>query len=235
MSSKSQEDVAAYINYFRSEHESLLCLEKRLHRKLLVVAMLSALAKGRYPHGKDTANFIKLIETYADWPYATSVSVPQLEMKIKKRGGATASGLSGNFVEDLSHRYADLHDPLNLGEILRLGIDPRPEDILPNSPTQEEERLVENTKHSSLLYLYRCKLVHEFREQGHGMEFDQQDASPYYHLMANPDDHSDTIELVYPLQWFLDLPLAILVGLEKHYIDTGDNPLNSYNFGSPWR
>ena len=28
-----------------------------------------------------------------------------------------------------------------------------------------------------------------------------------------------TIELVYPTQWFLDLPLPILTGLETHYME----------------
>ncbi len=236
MSSKIQDDVATYISHFRSEHEKLLRLEERLHRKLLVVAMLSALAEGRYPSVRgDKAKFVKLIETYSDWPDATSVSVSQLEMQIKIRGGATVSGLSENFVEGLSRRHADWHDRRNRGDIPRLGIDPKPEDILPKSPTQEEKNLVEGTKHSSLLYRYRCKLVHEFREPGHGFEFDQRDASPYYHSMTELDGHSETIELVYPTQWFLDLPLPILTGLETHYIDTGTNPFDSYNFGSPWR
>ncbi len=198
--------------------------------------VLSALAEGRYPSVRgDRAKFVKLIETYSDWPDATSVSVPQLEMQIKIRGDATASGLSENFVEGLSRRHADWHDRRNRGDIPRLGIDPKPEDILPKSPTQEEKNLVEGTKHSSLLYRYRCKLVHEFREPGHGIEFDERDASPYYHGMMDTDGRGKTIELVYPTQWFLDLPLPILTGLETHYIDTGINPFNSYNFGSPWR
>ena len=148
--------------------------------------------------------------------------------------GATASGLSENFVEDISCRHADLHGPCSRGHILGLDIDPTPEDLLPKSPTEEEKQLVEGTKHSSLLYRYRCKLVHEFRKPGHGFEFDQRHPSPYYHSTTNRDDQSDMIELVYPRQWFLDLPLSILTGLETHYIDAGINPYDSYNFGSPW-
>jgi len=235
MSCKLQDDIEAYITHFRCEHEKLLCLKERLHRKLLVVAMLSALAEGRYPRVRgDKAKFVRLIETYSDWPDATSVSVGQLEMQIKKRGDATAAGLSKNFVEGLLGRNKDWHDRRNRGAIPRPGIDPKPEDILPNSPTQEEKKLVEGTKHSSLLYLYRCKLVHEFREPGHGFEFDQRDRLPYYHSMTHLNDDSETLELVYPTQWFLDLPLPILTELKAYYIEKGTNPFDSYRFGSPW-
>ena len=163
-------ECAAYICHFRSEHKKLLRLKDPLHRKLLVVAVLSALAEGRYPSvDGDKTKFVKLIETYSKWRNATSVSVSQLEMQIKKRGGATASGLSKNFVDDISCRHADLHGPRSQGRIPGLDIDPTPEDLLPKSLTKEEKDLVEGTKHSSLLYRYRCKLVHEFREPGHGV------------------------------------------------------------------
>ena len=99
----------------------------------------------RYPgvHRRDKAKFVKLIETYSKWPDATSVSISQLGMQIKNRRGATASGLSENFVEDISCRHADLHGPCSRGHILGLDIDPTPEDLLPKSPTEEEIQLVE--------------------------------------------------------------------------------------------
>lgn len=236
MSSKIQTDIATYFGHFRSEYEKLLCLEERLHRKLLVVAMLGALAEGRYPKVRaDKAKFVKLIETYADWPDATSVSVPQLEMKIKESHGAAASKLSADFVDGLSDRMAKWHGRRNRNEIPRLGIDPKPEDILPESPTQEERQFVAGMKHSSLLYRYRCTLMHEFREPGGGFEFDQREKEPYYHSMMDLESKGVTMELVYPTQWFLDLPLPILNRLETHYIDSDINPYDSYAFGSPWR
>lgn len=227
--------LSTYINHFRSEHKKLLHLEHPLHSKLLVVAILSALAEGRYPNLQgDKKKFVNLIETYADWPDATSVSVSQLEMQIKNYD-TVPCGLSENFINGLSRRQAEWHDRRNRGKIPRLGIDPKPEDILPESPTQKEKRLVEDMKHTSLLYHYRCKLVHEFREPGSAFEFDKRDETPYYHSMMDIESDSETMELVYPTQWFLNLPPPILDGLETYYIETGTNPYDSYNFGSPWR
>jgi hypothetical protein len=138
MASEHKNNVATYIGHFRAEHRKLLRLEDRLYRKLLVVTMLGALGEGRYPTVPGSkAKFIKLIETYSDWPDATSVSIPQLEMWIEKHGGdRSEAGLSEDFVEGLSHRYAQWDDRRNRGEIPRLGIDPKPEDILPKSPTR---------------------------------------------------------------------------------------------------
>lgn len=235
MTSKLQDEIATYIGHFRTEHKKLFLLKERLHRKVLVVTIISALAEGRYPCiSSDKAKFVKLIEAYSGWEDAASVSISQMEMQIEIRGDATAVGLSESFVNGLSRRAADWHDRCNRGDIPRLGIDPKPADILSQSPTQEEIEITEGAKHSSLLYRYRCKLVHEFREPGHGFEFDERDTSPYYHSMTNLDDDSETIELVYPTQWFLNLPLPILMGLKTYYIDTDTNPYDSYNFGSPW-
>ena len=235
MPSNLQDEISAYIRYFRSEHEKLLRIEERLHRKFLVVTMLSSLAEGRYPNVRgDQDKFVKLIETYSKWPDATSISVFQLEMQIKKLKDGPPSGLSRNFVEDISCRYADLHSPDRQGRILGLDIDPTLKDLLQKYLNKEDKKLVKGTKHSFLLYRYRCKLVHEYREPGHGFEFDQRRPSPYYHSSMNPYDQSATIELVYPTQWFLELPQTILAGLETHYINAGTNPYDSYKFGSPW-
>ncbi len=235
MSSNLPDEIANYFSHFRSEHEKLPHLQHRLHCKLLVVAMLSSLAEGRYPDvSRDKTKFVKLIETYAKWSNATSVSVSQLEMQIKKHENVVASGLSVDFVDNISVHHARSHGPHNQGRILGLDIDPTPESLLSESSTKYEKELVEGTKHSSLLYRYRCKLVHEFREPGHGFEFDQRCESPFYHSAPNFYDQSETIELVYPKQWLLDLIPPILTGLETYYIDAGINPYDSYNFGSPW-
>ena len=60
-----------------------------------------------------------------------------------------------------------------------LEVDPLISDIEQLAATVEEKKLLRESTHSSLLYLYRNHLVHEFREPGHGMEMDQRDTLPY--------------------------------------------------------
>jgi hypothetical protein len=233
-------DIGNYIGHFRYEHERIVGLDYPLHRKLLIVAMLSSLAEGRYPHtARDSAKFIKLIETYSAWTDATSVSVTQLQMIIDERGSHAALGLSKEFVDSLWQRRALWHNRecqrLNQAEISHIGIDPKPEDILLERSTTTEKAIVESVKHSALLYRYRCKLVHEFRMPGHGFEFDQRGTEPYYIAMLDADRDGETEELVYPTQWFLNLPLPILTQLEIYYRQEQINPYDSYKFGSPWQ
>lgn len=238
MLSKLEDDIGQYIHHFQSEHDKLRKLPDKLHRKLLVVTMLGALAEGRYPKNRypkarDAEKFVNLVEEHSEWVHATSVSASQLEMRIKKLGGANALGLSSDFIEKL--RAADWRKPHNQSEIVGLGEDPKAEDVLPTFPNKEERKLVDEVKHSSLLYRYRCTLVHEYREPGHGFEFDQSSSVPFYHTMMNMPDRHETTELVYPTNWFLELVPPILTRLKTYYIEERVNPYDSYEFGSPWR
>ena len=197
--------------------------------------MLSALAEGRYPDLKGDANkFVKLIEEYSDWEHATHLSISQLHMHIIECG-QTPPELTKSFAQKASRLYKDWRQLHNPTAVVGLGDDPNPADILPSSPTAKEKTLVNEMRHSSLLYIYRCKLVHEFREPGHGFEFDERESTPYYHSrMADFTDQTTTMELVYPTKWFVDLPMPILTRLETYYVSSCTNPYGSYSFGSPW-
>jgi hypothetical protein len=85
-------DVEQYIGHFRSEHLKLGSVEHQLHQKVLVVTMLGALARGRYPktqypNARDREKFINLVEEHSAWQHSTSVSASQLAMMIDERGG----------------------------------------------------------------------------------------------------------------------------------------------------
>jgi hypothetical protein len=115
-----------------------------------------------------------------------------------------------------------------------LKVDPKPADLLPKLPNEWELKLVDEAKHSSLLYECRCVLVHEYRKPGHGFDFDRRYLSPYYHAVQGSSG-KETIELVYPTAWFLNLLPPILDSLGAYYIANGHDPYDSYEFGSPWR
>src|SRR5262245_45607438 len=101
MSPTLRADVTRYIDHFRSENGTLKEVAYPLYRKALVVTMRDAVARGRYPNIRGRNRFVSLIEEHSPWPYATSVSVSQLEMMINERGGAAACGLSDEFAKRL--------------------------------------------------------------------------------------------------------------------------------------
>ncbi|MFN3624778.1 MAG: hypothetical protein ACK4TP_12030 [Hyphomicrobium sp.] len=235
MSAKLHSDIEQYIDHFRGEHSKLKEVKHRLHRKVQVVMMLDALARGRYPETQyrkfgSRDRFLNLIEQHSNWPHATSVSTSQLMMMIQERGGAAACGVSDEldtWLDDWSKR----HKP---SRVDGLGIDPSSTELLQQHPNERELKLVDEAKHSSLLYEYRCVLVHEYREPGHGFEFNETDMAPSYQD-AQREDGRKNVELVYPAGWFLSLVPPILDSLAAYYDREGYNPYDSYRFGSPWR
>jgi hypothetical protein len=225
-------DVERYIDHFRTEHGRIKTLNSALHRKLLVVTMLDALARGRNPDKANEDRFIRLIEGHGVWPHATSVSAPQLAMMIEDRGGPAACGVSDELFRRLCEGEWRRRNPAAIDGLDR---DPKLTDLLLTTPTKAELQLVTQAKHSSLLYAYRCTLVHEYREPGHGMEFDQRETAPYYHTMMHQGDLGETTELVYPTGWFIELVPPILDSLAAYYVENERNPYDAYRFGSPWR
>lgn len=212
-------DIAIYIGHFKRENSKLGQVAERLHRKMLAVTMLGALAEGRYPTVKgDGDKFTQLIEHHSGWAYSRSISASMLAKSIATRGTI----VSGALTSALSNYW----QVGRLENITRgLTVDPTEADILPRNATDAERKLVRSFRHSSLLYTYRCKLVHEFRVPGHPHEFTDSDDEPIYR-------HD---ELVYPTNWLLELIPPILVSLETHYLQSATNPYDSYNFGSPWK
>ncbi len=219
------DDVGTYIGHFRSEHAKLKTLEHDLHKRILVVTMLSALAEGRYPRERGSgAQFVRLIETCCAWSDSTTISVELLAM-----AESAAPCLSEGVMDEIAKRA----EAWRARDIR--GLDPRAADIMPDAATSGDRKRVDQFKHSALLWVYRNKLVHEYRKPGYGMDSSTAKA-PFYRGMTHLDDGKrETVELAYPVKWLLGLVPPVLDALKRHYLDSGTNPYGSYEFGSPWR
>ncbi len=235
MSGTDPVNISSYFEYFKDQHEKIVQVRERLHRKLLVVTFLSALAEGRYPHiSLDREKFLTLIQEHSGWADSNRVSISQLYMSTLNRS-STSSNLSETFIASIEDRYERWIRRRNPSEVFDLNSDPEPESILSISSTTAEKKLVHDFCHLSLLYVYRCKLVHEFREPGYGFEFNESHNAPFYHSLTDLDDGSTEMELVYPTQWFVNLAEQILESLEAQFTLTKTDPYAAYRFGSPWR
>lgn len=215
------EELELYLQYFRDQHREISCLPDPLHKKILSVTLISALAEARYlslGKHKDAEKFEGLIKNEAQWTHADSVNVLHLQHRIIENGIAN---LDSTFVSDIQRLCETLHG--NPSRTIDLSEHPTASALLVKYSGEAESKLVKNSSHSRLLYLYRCKLVHEFREQGHAWEFPN-DTEPIYR-------HG---ELVYPAAWLVNLIPTALSNLETHYRENQINPHDSYTFGSPW-
>jgi hypothetical protein len=216
-------DVDTYIGHFRREHAKLMALTDDLHKRILAVTMLSALAEGCYARERNSgAQFARFLETFCEWTDAVCISLTSLEMAEEATPRLTSGTLEAIAKRAQAWRARTPR-----------ALDPKLEDILPDAEGADRER-VEQFKHSALLWVYRNKLVHEYRKPGHGMDSPTADA-PFYHGRTCLDDGTQTVELAYPVSWLVGLVPQALDRLERHYLESGTNPYHSYEFGSPWR
>jgi len=127
-------------------------------------------------------------------------------------------------------------------QIVGIDTDPTYEDVKKNWPVQKECRVaiegvtLESLQHFNLLYAYRNSLVHELREPGYGMEFDENEEYPYYHgrTIIYGDREERRIELVYPVNFFRRIAATCITGLEIYLKDTQLDPYDYYKFGTYW-
>lgn len=94
--------------------------------------------------------------------------------------------------------------------------------------------MLKNSRHAELLYTYRNNLIHEFRTSGHGMEFSDDNTSPYYHGMTDLSSQKNTWELVYPTHFLVNLSKAALDSIKSFLTSNNLDPYSFFKFGSPW-
>jgi len=235
MAHPSHDSANIYFRHFRAEHQKISAATDKLQQKILTVTLLDALARGRYksvPSNKE--RFVNLVENYGGWPDADRVSPSQYFLSVanhkrvcKVRGiphGITTRMLSRALTAAVSSRSS--------GAITPVSKDPSHSTLMSLGPTKEEQRLLFNNKHSCLLYYYRTRLVHEYREPGYGIEF-RSDGEPFYHW-HEPVGQKPREELVYPRAWLRKLPEPILRNLEAYYRKARRAPHAQYDFGSHW-
>jgi hypothetical protein len=228
MNNDNAEAIERYFDHFCEEYERILLIEVPLHQTILIVTFLSALARGRYPktrEGQDKQRFVQLIEEYSGWEDVRRVSVPQLLSCLEQEQSMCPSDFHNAVRSLFAQRRV---------RIANLSEDPELSVLENENPNKVETRLLSEAKHSSLLYHYRSRLVHEFRKPGYGTELSNDNRRPYYHW-RHAEDETLTQELVYPTRWFTSLPKTVLTGLKAYYSTVDLDPYSGYDFGSHWR
>jgi hypothetical protein len=218
-----------YCSYFEKQIEQIQKLNDRLHKKVLLLVLLDALSRARYPDDKaHRARFINVVKNHIQWKDNSRVSLCQI-LQLSQPHNLTKLG---TFASESIGRWKDW-------EVPDISADPLMEKINDLVVNEQERKLVHNSTHLNLLYTYRNHLIHEFREPGAGMEMDQQDTVPYYHRMTHlsltESDERETWELVYPLGFFVTLTESCLLKLKQHLLQNDLNPYSFYEFGTVWQ
>lgn len=179
--------------------------------------------------GKETKNklrFLKFVRECVCWEHSDRISIPMTVYRLKE-GNVKAS-------DELMQKIGGLFNKFQDGRILRLDIDPLVSEIEHLAGNADQKELLKNARHAELLYTYRNNLIHEFRKPGHGMEFSDDNDSPYYHGMTDLDSQTKTWELVYPTKFIINLAYIALESIKSFLISNKLDPFTFFNFGSPW-
>lgn len=225
------DDVENYIHHFHTRVDAIRASDTGVtEKKILLVTMLSALAVGRYPNTeRDSQRFQDLIRDHSDWPDGYLLFMPELAGRITP---CLRNRLHSELLSRIEGNKA-LRTDVQASRISRAF--PSPCEVLPDGASEHDKQFLERGSLLRLLYDYRNTLVHEFREPGHGFEFDTREREPYCHTVSDLNDGPEKLELVYPIGFFDRLVDSVLRSLKYWYTEVGVNPYEHYDFGSPWK
>jgi hypothetical protein len=80
------ENIDTFYDYFRRQLSSARSLERSIHRKIICVAIIDALARIRFPTAGNRERFVGVIDHCGAWEYADRISLQQLELALKAKG-----------------------------------------------------------------------------------------------------------------------------------------------------
>lgn len=235
-----RDPIKVYVEHFRKKVQRLkgyaLDPEDRLLKKNILVSILDALSRttSNYADG-NRERFNGIVANFGGWPNHTRVSAPHIGYFLRNLRAPAFEGVR-SFINEVTRKNSH-------GGFVTLSCDPELDEVKKLWPIPPEQKLVNQLSlssftHLNLLYQYRNSLVHELREPGQGMEFHENHDEPFYHGMTTiGDDGSEgeqTLELVYPLNFYFSLTENVLTNVERYLRKNGINPYSCYRFGSSW-
>ncbi|WP_413614772.1 hypothetical protein MRB56_12755 [Halomonas cupida] len=236
----TKDEIQPFISHFRDKVQRLRGYkfheEDRVFKKNILVSIIDALScVTSNPNTGNRQRFTSMIKNFGDWPDHDRISAPHVGYLLDELNSPEYEK-AREFIKSVIERNSD-------GRLVRLSDDPKIEEFKEVWPVQFHENVLGQIKlmsfsHLNLLYAHRNSLVHEIRDPGHGMEFSDDNASPYYHgricLEGMSNIETRSLELVYPLEFYLRITDNVISNVERYLIISDINPYDSYQFGSSW-
>lgn len=240
MSRDSDSSITAYVGHFRERIARLKAypfeLEDRLLKKNILASLLDAVSRTTSNHSdSNRERFTGLVAHFGDWSNHSRISAPHMAYFLRN--------LRSPAYETVRTSIAEIVRKNSHGGFVTLAEDPQFEDMRKLWPVAPEQKLLGQLSltsftHLSLFYQYRNSLVHELREPGYGMEFNEKHDEPFYHGMTTIGKDSScaerTLELVYPLNFYFLLTDNVINNVERYLRKNGIDPYMCYRFGSSW-
>jgi len=232
MSHETAESISNYCDYFRRQLAEVGQMQKLLYSKILLVTILDTLARGRFPDQKNRERFTGIIREYSGWPDFDRVSPIQYHLYALKCKENKPTGEVSRHLEAL---FLKLNDAATKTPTQSITNDPTFAELSSLNPTPFEDDALRRCRFSDLMYAYRNKLVHEFKEPGYPHAFSDDEPEPYYFAwLPSESIPDDPPQLTFPRRWMLRVADSIIANLEKYYTANAIDPYSRHKFGSLW-
>jgi len=232
--------IERFIGYFEGELSSIKSIpassSSKKFKKALYVSVIDALARCVYPQYKQNQNrdrFVSFLKRFSDWREGYNISMPHLAQLLRINPDPTFEKLRKIIFETYNNSV------VLRSQVVGIDTDPSYDEIKKNWPLQKEAIegvKLEYLQHFNLLYAYRNSLIHELREPGYGVEFDEDESFPYYHshTMIEGDIEDKSIQLVYPVNFFVRITTNCINNLKTYLAENNLDPYSYYRFGTYW-
>lgn len=212
-----------FFDYFNKEIQKIKELDNRLYQKILCVTILDAMSRARYPSEKSNSHRIKnFIRNYGDWIDKDKVSLIQLQLNLESLPDQEKITKSPLFL--FTKKQVSTWES---GHVYDSGVDPIFDEMIKMVVYHEEATALKEARYLDLFYIYRNKLIHEFRKPGYAMEFGESYA--FYMSFINAP-----WQLGFPVGMFEKLCSACLNNLKLYLQDNNIDPYAQYEFDSMW-
>jgi hypothetical protein len=227
-SGKILKSIDEYRSYFERRIEEIASLEcPPLYRKILLISIIEALSRTRYQGVKHKERFFNIILECSGWNDCRRLSLQQIFYKLK---GILPHPEESPLFEEVKKRVTK--SPI--GSIPGLENEPFLPELEHYIKNDEEKKVVKESEHTNLFYLYRNHLVHEFREPGGAFDFAYNNELPYYYTEIKLNNE-EIIMLVYPVKFFLNIAIRSLENVISYLQKENIDPTSLFEWGPIWR
>lgn len=203
----------------------------KVFKKILYAIFLDTLSHTTDYEDKSNnkGRYVYLLNKFCSWEHSTKISLPQLLLYLENNNSNDYREIK-NFIyeriEKWKHKIIDIEFDPTINDMNKM---------FENEITKNKKSFtLENFSHAYLFYNYRNKLVHEFREPGHPVEFGDH-TEPYYIELTKSNSINGSWELAYPVKFFEQICTSALENLKNYYYEKEINPYSSFKFGSSFR
>ena len=225
--------------------------DQSIHTKVLLCCIFDSLAKSRFPNCmSNSERFKKTVAECTNWIDCDRVSLLHL---------VRAFEVAGTVLPEFEalHEWAKaeffnkfLLKKSLIGNEILISTDPLLQVVQNNWPTDENGKFkylgsvqIKYLLHKHLLWLYRNRLVHEYRIPGLDFESPfRPEYDPYYQQVSTIDFSRDAEislihshwELVYPTGFFQQITKTALTNIAEFHKQNETSPFAAYSEGNYW-